>query len=394
MYLVRFIVIILFVIQANSYADNALDEFAQLQNSSLLVVSEKGESVYSKNADQLWVPASTVKLLTALMAIDHWGRDFRFSTQFYTDNENNLIVKGFGDPFLVSEELDLIVNELHALGINQISGIAIDTSYFQDKIIVSGQGRSNNPYDAAVGALAANFNTVEVRVNKSGVTSGESQTPITPLATALAKTLPAGKHRINLGKAEYSGQYFVELFTAKLHAKNISVLNENIVVNKNNPLQLLYTHYNSRSLHQVISAMLEYSNNYIANQLYLMMGAEKFGAPAAINKSQQYAKDYVEQHFDWPSYLLADGAGLSRENRLSARQLVEVLHKFTPHQDLMPIQNNQIYAKSGTMRGVSSYAGYLLGDKQALAFAMLINQPVRYRFREQLAVELLRQFEE
>ena len=393
MYIIRFIIICLAGYAVNSYAENALDEFAEYQQSSLLVLNSQGESVYERNSDNLRIPASTVKLLTALMAIDHWGREHRFTTEFYIDNENYLIVKGLGDPFLVSEEIDLIVSELHTLGISQFSGIAVDTSYFKENIHISGQGRSDNPYDASANALAANFNTLEVKINNGRVSSGEPQTPITPLAQTLAKKLPKGKHRINLGKADYSAKYFVELLTAKLREKNISVVNHGIGKASGKGSKLLYKHYNSRPLHQVISAMLEYSNNFIANQLYLLMGAEKYGAPATMKKSQLHTKDYITQHFHWDDYSIADGAGLSRNNRLSARHLIDVLIGFAQHRDLMPQQNSQIFAKSGTLKGVSSYAGYLQIKRQTLMFAMLINQPVRYRFREQLAEELLRQFD-
>ncbi len=389
MYIARFIVICLTAIAVNGHAESALDEFADYQQSSLLVLNDHGESIYSINSEHLRIPASTVKLLTALMAVKHWGRDYRFTTKFYSDKDNNLVVKGLGDPFLVSEELDLIADRLHMLGVSQFSGIVVDDDYFQHNILISGQGNSDNPYDASVGALAANFNTLDVRVTKGRVARGELQTPITPLALTLAKKLPDGKHRINLGKAEYSAQYFVELLTAKLLEKGISVLNHGVMQAKSHELESLYTHYNSRTLHQVISAMLEYSNNFIANQLYLVMGAERFGAPATMEKAQRYTKEFVSQHFDWTDYSITDGAGLSRENRLSAWQLIDVLTGFADHQDLMPKQNSQILAKSGTLRGISAYAGYLQKKQQTLTFAVLINQPVRYRFREQLAEELL-----
>ena len=393
MYIVRFIIILLYGISVNCYAAGTLEEFANLQKASLLLLDENREVVYSRNSDQLQIPASTVKLLTALMAIDLWGRDHHFFTELYRDKQNNLVIKGLGDPFLVSEEIDLMVNGLVDLGINQFSSILIDANYFQENLFISGQGISNNPYDAAVSPLAANFNTVEIHIDEHGVITGEPQTPITPLALLLAKDLSVGKHRVNLGKAKYSGMYFVELLTAKLQMKNIMVNNDSVLLSDSRDLELLYTHHNSKPLGEVISAMLEYSNNFIANQLYLMMGAEKFGAPASLEKSQRFAREYIEQHFSWRDYSLSDGAGLSRENRLSARQLIEVLHKFAPYRELMPRQNDQIFAKSGTLRGVSSYAGYLQGRQQMYVFSVLINQPVRYRFREQLAVELLEFFD-
>jgi D-alanyl-D-alanine carboxypeptidase/D-alanyl-D-alanine-endopeptidase (penicillin-binding protein 4) len=74
---------------------------------------------------------------------------------------------------------------------------------------------------------------------------------------------------------------------------------------------------------------------------------------------------------------------------LSAHQLAQVAQKFAPYSDLMPTQKLGIRAKSGTLNGISCYAGYVLREGEWLTFALLINQPVEYRFRERLAEQLL-----
>ena len=374
-----------------AWTTSALESLQSLQSSSIVVLNSDNKILHAKNAEQLFIPASTVKILTALIALEHWGKDYRFSTNFYLEHEANILwVKGFGDPYLISEELDLIVNELKQVGITELDGIGVDISYYENSILIDGKHDSLNPYDAPIGALAANFNTINVRVYPDSISSSEKQTPLTPLAESLAQGLDIGSHRINLGKPGYGPQYFAELLKAKLNRSKI-ITNFNYLhgsIPKN--AMLLFKYKNSRTLEQVISSMLEFSNNYIANQLYLNLGAETYGAPANMKKSSAAMEKYIAQNFDWNDYHLSEGAGLSRMNRLSAMQLIEILEKFKPYRYLMPTQNSHIYAKSGTMKNVSTYAGYLKRDDDWSPFALMINQPVNFSFREKVADELLK----
>ena len=324
------------------------------------------------------------------MALERWGETHRFATEFYLDKTNNtLIVKGLGDPFLISEEIDLIVEQIKASGIKTLNHIKADTSLFAEDIKVPGQSYSDNPYDASVSALAANFNTIQVKVTKKGILPGESQTPLTPISRQLAKNLALGVQRINLGDPQRGPKYFIELLIEKLKMAGVDISSQRAVVDSDKSPQLLFVHRNTRTLDEVIVAMLKYSNNFIANQIYLLLGADQFGGAADIQKARQAASDFIQSEFKWSDYQLFDGAGLSRKNRLSTRQLLEITQRFSKYQALMPKQNDRILAKSGTLNGVSAYAGYLYKDHAWLTFALIINQPVQYRFKEQLAEELL-----
>lgn len=374
-----------------SHAEDALNKLYGMSSSAIVLVDADHHEIISKQADVGLIPASTVKLITALVAMEHWGRNHRFKTQFYLDRERDvLLVKGLGDPFLISEELDVIVDEIKRLGINHLNGITSDDSHFTSQINFRDQGNTNNPYDAAASALAVNFNTIEVNVTSSGIESAESQTPLTPMASKLAKGLPVGKHRINLGSAKRGPNYFIEVLSAKLRQAGITVnkINDGYQTTVQDAV-LLFTHANTRSLAEVVAAMLEYSNNFIANQLFLLLGSERYGAPANLHKAQQVLTEYISQRFSWDNYQIEDGAGLSRSNLLSANQLLDVLTMLEPYRDLMPIQSPRILAKSGTMKGVSCYAGFLYRNDEWHRFAVLINQPVEYRFREKLAKQLL-----
>lgn len=381
---------LIFLLSGYSIAGSSLEKLHKISSSSILLVDENQQVLETKNPDQLFIPASTIKILTSLIALDYWGREHRFKTDFYFDKENNnLWVKGYGDPYLVSEEIDKIVDKISLAGISELDGIGIDSSYFSKTIQIDGQGDSLNPYDASVGAVAANFNTINIRVYENSISSSETQTPLTPLANELAQRLSIGTHRISLSDAEHTPRYFSELLKAKLNQAsiptNLIMLRGKIPSNAS----LLFTHENDKTLEDVISSMLEYSNNFIANQLYLKLGAEMYDAPANMNKSKKVMQAYIETNFNWSNHILVEGAGLSRQNKLSAKQLVDVLNKFRAYRELMPTQTTNIFAKSGTLNGVSTYAGYINRNNNWSPFAIMINQRVNFHFREEVAKELL-----
>ncbi len=376
---------------ASSFAASPLDTLNTLPSSSLLLVDNDNNVLHKRNSEHLYIPASTIKILTSLIALNHWGADYRFKTDFYFDPiANSLWIKGYGDPYLVSEELDIIVNKIKAAGINELDGIGIDNSYFSKTVTIDGQGNSLNPYDASLSATAANFNTINVRVYENSISSSETQTPLTPLANVLAKGLPIGTHRINLGDAEYGPRYFSELLKAKLNLSKIPT--DSFFQSGDIPTSSvkLFTHRNSKTLEQIIISMLEFSNNFIANQLFLSLGADIHKAPANLEKSQAVVKQYIDDNFTWTDYIVIEGAGLSRQNRMSAKQLVDVLDKFKPYRNLMPSQTQEIFAKSGTLKEVSTYAGYINRNDYWMPFAIMINQRVSFRFREKVAIELLK----
>lgn len=388
LYAVLSLNLLLLAAPAHSDSSTPLQRLQSMQNASLLVEDNNGHALQNLRANQPMIPASTLKLLTTLMALETWGAEHRFHTDFFLDKNNHLWIKGYGDPMLISEEIDLVVAALKNKGLKKINGMGIDNSFFSKNIIIDGQSQTNNPYDATLSALAANFNTVYVERKNRSTQSAEPQTPLTPLAKKLSINLKTGKHRINLGRQIDGAQYFAEVLREKLIQQDVVVSGRIIKAELPEQASCYYRHYNSRPLSEVIKGMLEYSNNFIANQLFLMMGAEQFGEPADMKKSRQAINQFIRTNFNWQGHRIIEGAGLSRNNRLSAHQLVDVLKKLTPYADLLPAQNNNIRAKTGTLQNISSYAGYIQTARQIKTFALIINQPVEYAFRFRLAERL------
>jgi D-alanyl-D-alanine carboxypeptidase/D-alanyl-D-alanine-endopeptidase (penicillin-binding protein 4) len=372
-------------------AEDPLRQVLAMSNASLLV-KQGDEIAISRQADRPMVPASTMKLVTALAAIDRWGLGHRFHTDFFLSDDGWLWVQGHGDPFLVSEELDLIASALSSRmassGLSNLRGISTDDHLFAPDVEVAGRSSTLNPYDAPIGALAVNFNTIHVRKSGGRVISAESQTPLTPLAVELARTLGPGKHRINLGERDLAPRYLAELLASKLRDHGIEVASRWRASGVPDGLALFYRHENSRDLAGVISAMMEYSNNFIANNLFLLLANQGDGKALTMSDARRQMHRWIDARFGWTGYRVDDGAGLSRGNRLSAHQLVDVVLAMKPHRNLLSEQGALVRAKTGTLKGVSCYAGLVNREGEWVPFALMINQSVPYRLREQVANQL------
>jgi D-alanyl-D-alanine carboxypeptidase/D-alanyl-D-alanine-endopeptidase (penicillin-binding protein 4) len=166
----------------------------------VLVVDGAGAELVAQNADEPFVPASVTKIVTAWLALETLGGDYRFETRFYLDDKRVLYVRGGGDPFLISEELSQLAKELLAkIGKAPIAGIALDASYYPANLRIPGIEATDEAYNALNSALAVNFNTVYAVRNGDDVRSAEKQTPITPIAVAQFRAqVPGGSTRISL----------------------------------------------------------------------------------------------------------------------------------------------------------------------------------------------------
>jgi len=361
-----------------------------LKNGGAYVETDSGKPLFDHRGSDFFIPASIMKIATSACAIDTLGRDFRFPTEFYLTKDHKLAVKGYGDPFLVSEEIAIIAKVLKEKGLNEVRGLILDTTYFAPGIVIDGTSHTPNPYDALNGALIANFNTVNIHKEGSGaraaVVSAEPQTPLTPLAIETAKDQPGGgKQRVNIGADPLKGALYAgELITAFLKKEGIAVDGDMKVAETPADAKLIYRHLSSKSLDDVLRELLEYSTNFMSNQIFLTMGAEKFGAPATIEKGRKVLTEFLSQKVGWKKFNVAEGAGLSRLNQVTPRQMIGLLRFFEPYKNLLPKEDNLYPAKTGTLTGVNTLAGYMpMGNGRFARFAILVNDtvPFDYKFK-------------
>jgi D-alanyl-D-alanine carboxypeptidase/D-alanyl-D-alanine-endopeptidase (penicillin-binding protein 4) len=326
----------------------------------VLVMDAKGNELVAQNTDEPFVPASVTKIVTAWLAMEVLGGDYRFVTRFYLDDKRVLYVRGGGDPFLISEELATLASELVAtVGKAPITGIVLDASYYPSNLRIPGIEDTDEAYNALNSALAVNFNTVYAVRSGNTVRSAEKQTPITPLAiTQFRLRGPNGSGRISLSQdPTVSLQYAGELIAAFVERAGGSVKGKISTGTVPVGLEPAYVHRQSRTLSQILIALLRASNNYIANQVFLEIGGHRLGGPVSLEKSLQVANEMFGMHDLAAAIQLEEGSGISRNNHFTARGLAKVLELFAPHADLLRGQDGGMN-KTGTMEGVRTLAGY------------------------------------
>lgn len=375
-----FFVVSLFVC-SSCRAAGADNTFGGLVDNGAVLLDDCGHTLVAINPTTQFIPASTLKIATSILALDILGKDFRFVTTLYLAN-NRLYVKGAGDPFLVSEEIGRMAAMLQARGITAIDKIVLDDTYF-DLEKEDFYGDSNNPYDALNGALAVNFNTINVTVTAGGkVHSAEKQTPTIDLMRDLAAGLPPGTHRISLPRSQsLTARYGGELFVAIFEKAGIQVKGgwQPGTLPKNATLVLSYQ--SSKSLKELLKSMLLYSNNFTANQLFLACGVRQSRPPATWEKARGVAREhFAASGFSAEELQLYEGSGLSRKNRVTAATMLRLLNRFKPFRALLP-EKNGAPVKSGTLKGVYCYAGYLASADAPNPFVIMLNQPRNTRDR-------------
>ena len=389
---------LLLCFSTTSWAADWKDEFVtHLHNGAVYVQDKQGHDLLAHRIHDSFMPASIIKLATTACALKLLGEDFRFTTDFYITPDKTLIVKGYGDPMMTSEELAAIADELQEKGVRQVSGIILDDSYFSPHIVIDGIEHSSNPYDALNDALLANFSTINIRKLRNGrIESAEPQTPLTPLALEMAKKMRVGSGRVNLAHDRLKAvRYFGELLAAFLQKENVTVSNvaNNIrlgLVPDN--AKLIYQHHSSQNLHDVLQGMLKFSNNFTANQIFLSLGAKVYGPPATVEKGVNVVSKFLREEVGWNHFQIAEGSGLSRRDNVTPFEMMQLVRYLEPYKELFPLKDkDQFRAKTGTLNGVNTFAGFMPVDHDGeVRFVIMINDQVPSLYKFQLAEMLQR----
>ncbi|MBF0111410.1 MAG: D-alanyl-D-alanine carboxypeptidase [Desulfamplus sp.] len=358
----------------------------------IMLLSQNGTILYSQNPNIGFIPASTIKVLTSLVARHYLGVNYRFTTDFFltvgAQNRDNLKIKGYGDPLftsaLIHDACRQVVATLRAMNINQLNDIVVDNSFFTQNINIDGRSNTNNPYDAPVGALSANFNTVSFQYSRSKkeYVSDDPEIPLLPFVMNQVKSSRLRGGRVVLSQEE-SRLYAGMLIRHFLLQEGILIRGDvkaGIVTSKDKPIYKFISPY---SIDEIIVKLLKHSSNFIANQIFLASGAKAFSPPATVEKGVAAMSDYVKRAIGISMYsgsnvIFAEGSGLSRLNRISPADMVKILFKFRPNYQLMRSETIADgvteYYKTGTLNGVRTRCGYFETLDGLYPFVIMVNQ--------------------
>jgi D-alanyl-D-alanine carboxypeptidase/D-alanyl-D-alanine-endopeptidase (penicillin-binding protein 4) len=394
----------------------------------ILVKSLKtNKTLFQRNADMPLNPASNVKLITTLAALQILKPEYRFKTEYLAQG-NDLVVKGYGDPSVTTDRLRNVAHQLKLRGVTEVAGnLLLDASFFDSVLYAKGQdAEKNNPklWAAPVSALSLNRNGFEVfvRPTSAGIpaftsiepqssyfnTFGHVQTTHKGFAPSIALASHSDTMTVQLSGslAESLGAqsffrrvtnpiaYFGQSFKVILEEAGVRVkgsVKEGVALAN---ASTLYTDLSPR-LSEVVNETNKISSNFMAEMLVKAIAAT-VRTPATFDEGLAQIRQFLEQKVGLKhgEYTLGNGSGLNKANRFSASQLVRVLEfaskDFEVSSEFMaslsvagaqgtlsrrlkdPFMQRQLRGKTGTLHGVSALSGYLAGDKDdVLTFAIL-----------------------
>ena len=356
--------------------------------------AESNEPIILFNENAPRNPASTIKLLTTMAALDILGPSYIWKTDFYIDGKlengrlfGNLIIKGGGDPFLSKENLWHILFSLQARGIRHIEGdLVIDDSLFE-KETGSPADFDNKPYhvynifpDAALVNFNAqefiiipNEDNVEIYMDPPAVNlrvdNRIKSTKVNCFANKKPLVLQIVHHQDET-VAKFSGDYPLDC-----GEKNIirSVLPQDEYlygVFKSMWVQLggtftgsyrnarpditgepIYS-WQSLPLSEIIKDINKYSNNVMSRQLLLTIAMEANGAPGNRASGVETIKNWLNSiNIHASELLIENGSGLSRKSRMTAEHLGQLL-EYAYRSPLQPefMASFPLAGNDGTMR--------------------------------------------
>ncbi len=346
------------------YPQRAVRRIDSLLRNRMFETSQVGLMVYDLDADsvlymhnerQLMRPASTMKLLTAITALDLLGRNYRYATSVYYTGEcdsttlkGDIYIKGGMDPSLEDYDLDCIVEDIVKLKVDTIAGNIVADRSFKDASLL-GEGwcwDDDNPV-------------------------------LSPLVF---------RRKDNL----------VAVLMQKLHDQGITVTGfsgEGTVPADAKALSVRYS-----AIEPILSKMMKDSDNLYAESMLYQIGALSGGASSVKAAQREERKIMEKAGLDASSYRLADGSGLSLYNYLSAECEVMLLRYAYRNKRIFgtlcqslpcagvdgtlkrrmrntPAQGN-VMAKTGTLAGIYTLAGYCISPENHMLAFCILNQGI------------------
>ncbi|MBT4761771.1 MAG: D-alanyl-D-alanine carboxypeptidase/D-alanyl-D-alanine-endopeptidase [Bdellovibrionaceae bacterium] len=383
--------------------------------------------LYQLNEKKKFIPASVSKIIPATVALEAFPRGHQFVTKILANKDvsitktlnGSIYIKGDGDPKFTSESMWELVNRFSRTGITKITGdIIVDDSKFDQLRFDPSReaSRIDRAYDAPVGALSFNWNSVNmfVRPGKGvGTAAIVTADPINEYVKVInqAKTVKAHKKTrlrvtrknntkfkkdtivvtgtIALGHSEivkyknisYPDYWSGYQLKAFLKQRGIKV-SGHVTKGKAPKATILLAQLPSANISLIVSDMMKYSNNYIAEMLTKNLAAlgqkTNVSLKQGVSKMSLYLRNRIG--LENSPFVFKNPSGLTRENRFSPED-IDLIHSsvqknfqiFPEYLNSLPISGidgslknrmknfnikGWVRAKTGTLTGVTALAGF------------------------------------
>lgn len=420
-----------------------------------VITADSGKTVFAKNDSLLLTPASTMKAVNTAASMSLLGSKHTFKTQLLYDGNigkdsilhGNLYIKGGGDPSLGSPRIDTMndvkymipqwVEIIRSKGIKKIEGAIVgDASILDDTIIPPSWVDGDIGFYYGAGASGLSFHENNFCIS---ITCGKKYRDSARIAE-VNPPLPYIKieNKAWTGSPHYKGNlwaygkpydnkrtitgivprnykefmmrlsipdpaafcayslYKALMDTGIMVTDSATTYKDLVTAKKNTSKQrtLIYTH-TSPSLDTLVYYTNHKSINSYAENILKMLAYEKTGKGSTIIGTELVKEYWKKKGVDLNGFVMKDGSGLSTENKVSPRQLAEMMRAnisdsiFSVFYHSLPsagvsgtistmlkgtVAENNLRAKSGYMQKIRSYTGYVYNKQnKLLTFGIIVN---------------------
>jgi len=385
-------------------------------------------------------PASTLKLITTYVALDTLGPVHTWRTELYALGpvrgdtlEGDLLVKGYGDPYLIEENVWKMLGELRRTGVRHITGdLVIDDTYFAPPAREPGDfdGQPYRLYNVLPNALMVNFKAVtfvftpyadrvqvttlpelpnlqgvnELRPEQGrcrGVLQSVQMTvpdPVRADRVLLNGRYAAGCGRQTLPRSLLTPDAYAYGLIKRLWSHWGGTLDGGVRRAARPPHARRLVTWHSPPLAELIRPLNKWSNNVMADAVFLALGAELFDPPLMPGHGAAAVKSYLRAHrIPAEGLVLENGSGLSRITRVSAQTMHDLL-RHAYHGRFMPefmasmsivgidgtlrrrlkrsAERGWMHLKTGHLNNVAAVAGYVRGQSgRTYSVVLFVNGP-------------------
>jgi D-alanyl-D-alanine carboxypeptidase/D-alanyl-D-alanine-endopeptidase (penicillin-binding protein 4) len=418
----------------------------QATSSAVVLDARDGTELYARFGSRSTTPASNTKILTAVAAMKNLGPAYRFKTEVFRRAtlkggvvQGRLYLKGYGDPTARVSDYASLARQVRGQGIRRVTGgLVADASFFDGQRYNAtwSTGYASSYYAAQTSALTvapnADLDSGTVLLSyKPGAKGRAAKVSVIPAAAARYVTITnktttgargssatfSARRTLNSNKITVSGRvplgratatrlitvhkpelYAAAVFRAELARVGVRVDGPTEAGDTPDGSRHRLARDTSMTLSKLLVPFLKLSNNMHAEALTKAMGTRK-GRPGNWTDGLGYTLAYARSlGAPMAGVRLADGSGLTRSNKLTARAMGVVLYRvqrerwFAEFRAALPVAGNRArmtggtlrnrmvgtraadnaHAKTGTLTGVTALSGYVRGaDGRRYAFSML-----------------------
>ena len=368
----------------------------------------KQEPALAVNPETPFNPASVIKVIPTLAALELLGPAYRWKTEVYTLGslsngvlQGDLLFKGYGDPYLVIEDFRKILEELRRRGLRDITGdLLVDHSWFDVPSTDPGafDNKPYRTYNVLPNAFLVNFKAIrfhfypavngrDVRIHPEPDLAGlkiDNRLRLrkrycggfqrgVAVAVPDSKTadqvifsgrFPTGCSHYTLSRSLLTHETYAYGAFKSIWRQLGGTIDGQVRTSAAPATDEPFLVHHSRPLSDIIKLINKFSNNVMTRQLLLTLGAELEEPPGTAGKGIRVIDGYLTGlGLDTQTMNIDNGAGLSRDARASAKLLADILaHAWT-------IPYRPEFISSLSITGVDGTAKYRLKNKAAAGFA-------------------------